>query len=95
MGLLSQLRLHGYFGPVYLLQVSKNDDEERCFLKYLSLILDKQHLMLKMSFITGLSFVFHLIFMSHTQTTACVIFIIQFRVSIENEVSTYVFVSFD
>ena len=21
----------GHFGPVYLLQVSKNDDEERCF----------------------------------------------------------------
>ena len=29
----SLLRLHGHFGPVYLLQVSKNDDEERCFLK--------------------------------------------------------------
>ena len=25
--------LHGHFGPVYLLQLSKNDDEERCFLK--------------------------------------------------------------
>ena len=25
--------LHGYFGPVYLLQVSKNDDENHCFLK--------------------------------------------------------------
>ena len=25
--------LNGHFGPVYLLQVSKNDDEERCFLK--------------------------------------------------------------
>ena len=25
--------LLGRFGPVYLLQVSKNDDEERCFLK--------------------------------------------------------------
>ena len=24
-------RLLGHFGPVYLLQVSKNDDEERCF----------------------------------------------------------------
>ena len=23
-----------HFGPVYLLQVSKNDDEERCFLKW-------------------------------------------------------------
>ena len=23
--------LLGHFGPVYLLQVSKNDDEERCF----------------------------------------------------------------
>ena len=31
MGLL--LRLHGHFGPMYLLQVSKNDDEELCFLK--------------------------------------------------------------
>ena len=29
----SLLRLHGYFGPVYLLQVGKNDDEECCFLK--------------------------------------------------------------
>ena len=26
--------LTGYFGPVYLLQVSENDDEEHCFLKY-------------------------------------------------------------
>ena len=27
--------LFDHFGPVYLLQVSKNDDdEERCFLKY-------------------------------------------------------------
>ena len=25
--------LFGHFGPVFLLQVSKNDDEERCFLK--------------------------------------------------------------
>ena len=25
--------LNGHFGPVYLLQVSKNDDEEHCFLK--------------------------------------------------------------
>ena len=25
--------LHGHFGPVYVLQVSKNDDEKRCFLK--------------------------------------------------------------
>ena len=25
--------LHGHFGPVYLLQVSKNDDEKQCFLK--------------------------------------------------------------
>ena len=25
--------LHGYFKPVYLLQVNKNDDEEHCFLK--------------------------------------------------------------
>ena len=25
--------LHGHFGPVYLSQVSKNDDEELCFLK--------------------------------------------------------------
>ena len=25
--------LHGNVGPVYLLQVSKNDDEKRCFLK--------------------------------------------------------------
>jgi hypothetical protein len=30
MELGSQVLL-GYFGPVYLLQVSKNDDEERCF----------------------------------------------------------------
>ena len=28
----SLLRLHGLFGPAYLLEVSKNDDEERCFL---------------------------------------------------------------
>ena len=25
--------LHGHFKPVYLLQVSKNDDEKRCFMK--------------------------------------------------------------
>ena len=25
--------LHGHFGPVYLLQVSRNDDEKRCFWK--------------------------------------------------------------
>ena len=25
--------LHGHFGPVCSLQVSKNDDEKRCFLK--------------------------------------------------------------
>ena len=25
--------LHGHFEPVYLRQVSKNDDEKRCFLK--------------------------------------------------------------
>ena len=25
--------LHDHFGPVYLLQVSKNDDEKSCFLK--------------------------------------------------------------
>ena len=25
--------LNVHFGPVYLLQVSKNDDEEHCFLK--------------------------------------------------------------
>ena len=29
----SLLRLDGHSGPVYLLQVSKNDDEKRCFLK--------------------------------------------------------------
>ena len=29
----SLLRLHGHFGNVYLLQVSKNDDEEHWFLK--------------------------------------------------------------
>ena len=29
----SQVRLHGHFRLVYLLQVSKNDDEEQCFLK--------------------------------------------------------------
>ena len=29
----SLLKLHGHFGPVYLLQVSKNDGEEHCFLK--------------------------------------------------------------
>jgi hypothetical protein len=31
--LSSLLRLHGHFGPVYLFQVNKNDDEEHCFLK--------------------------------------------------------------
>jgi hypothetical protein len=25
--------LHGHFGNIYLLQVSKNDDEEHCFLR--------------------------------------------------------------
>ena len=29
--------LLGHFGPVYLLQVSKNDDEEHCFLSNLAL----------------------------------------------------------
>ena len=29
----SLLRIHGHFGLVYLLQVSKNDDVENCFLK--------------------------------------------------------------
>ena len=33
----SLLRIHGYFGPVYLLQVNKNDDEECCFLKLFGL----------------------------------------------------------
>ena len=30
---LPSTRLLGHFGPVYLLQVSKNDDEECCFYK--------------------------------------------------------------
>ena len=30
--------LHGHFGPVYLLQVIKNDDEEHCFLKLFGFI---------------------------------------------------------
>ena len=29
--------LHGHFGPVYLLQVSKKDDEKCCFLKQFGL----------------------------------------------------------
>ena len=32
MGLAYSI-LNGHFGPVYLLQVSQNDDEEHCFLK--------------------------------------------------------------
>ena len=31
------MRLHGYFGPVYLLQVSKNYDEERSLKSNLAL----------------------------------------------------------
>ena len=30
--------LLGHFGPAYLLQVSKNDDEECCFLKWFGFI---------------------------------------------------------
>ena len=37
----SLLRLHGYFGPVYVLQVSKNDDEEHIFLKRNLALLEK------------------------------------------------------
>ena len=31
--------LHGHFGPVYLLQVSKNVDEKRCFFEIILLYL--------------------------------------------------------
>ena len=31
--LMSKMDRTGHFGPAYLLQVSKNDDEEHCFFK--------------------------------------------------------------
>jgi hypothetical protein len=38
---LARQVLHGHFESAYLLQVSKNDDKKRCFLKYLALVTDK------------------------------------------------------
>ena len=34
--------LNGHFGPVYLPQVSKNDDEEHCFSKQFGFISNKK-----------------------------------------------------
>jgi len=55
--------LNGHFGPVYLLQVSKNDDEEHCFLKKFGFIKSKvfmsDELVLALLRIKNSSFLLH------------------------------------